>query len=138
MLESSGRYDAKAPHSSATGLYQFTEGTWRGLIGQAPELGLESEGRMDPAQQERAMSYLVSQNAAGLRRHGFEPNLRNVYLCHHFGLSKCLQLLKVGREAPLRNVLRRRAIKANPTWGKECSTVGCLLDWVESKLEAVR
>ncbi len=34
MIESSGNPNAKASTSSASGLYQFTKGTWKNLVDQ--------------------------------------------------------------------------------------------------------
>jgi hypothetical protein len=72
--ESGGSDTAKNPLSSATGRYQFTKGTWDGLMTAHPELGLTPAGRTDPTQQEKAIRVFTAQNANQLQKAGIPVN----------------------------------------------------------------
>jgi hypothetical protein len=85
--ESGGDPTAQAPTSSALGLYQFTEGTWRALMRDHPELKLTEDGRTDPAEQGRAVRALTDENVNLLTRRGVEPTDANLYLAHFMGPS---------------------------------------------------
>ena len=83
--ESGNRDDAKNPNSSATGRYQFTEGTWLGLMKNHPGLGLTANGRGDAEQQERAMDKLIDINSAVLKQNGIPVSEANLYVLHFMG-----------------------------------------------------
>lgn len=83
--ESGGDDAAKNPSSTATGRYQFTQGTWNGLAKKYPDLGLTPNGRTDPAQQERAMQAFTDDNAKALTAAGVPINPGNLYVSHFLG-----------------------------------------------------
>lgn len=83
--ESTNNPAAKNPNSSATGLYQFTTGTWNDLAKANPQLGLTPDGRTDPQQQQRAMMAFTGQNAKILQSQGIPPNDANLYMTHFLG-----------------------------------------------------
>lgn len=84
--ESSGNASAKNPNSSATGLGQFTTGTWGSLAAKRPELGLTPDGRTDPEQAKRATLALAEENAKVLQANGgHAPTDGNLYLAHFLG-----------------------------------------------------
>lgn len=112
--ESSGNVYAKNPRSSATGLYQFTEGTWNDLARKYPQLQLSADGRLDPAQQERAMRQFTQDNADFLGSRGYQPTTSNLYLAHRFGPQGALQLLTADQNAPVASVVSPAVMKANP------------------------
>ena len=95
--------------SSALGHFQFTGETWERLRRQYPELGLtrsygtednDLDGRLDNAQQMRAMMKLTEENAAGLRKAGFVVTEANLYLAHFAGLDGAKKLLTADPTAP--------------------------------------
>lgn len=83
--ESGGDDAARNPASTATGRYQFTQGTWNGLAKKYPDLGLTPNGRTDPAQQERAMQAFTNDNAKALTAAGVPINPGNLYVSHFLG-----------------------------------------------------
>lgn len=91
--ESGGNDLAKNPNSTATGRYQFTAGTWAGLMRQHPELGLTPNGRTDPAQQEKAIRVFTDQNARALTAAGIPINPQNLYGAHFLGASGARQFI---------------------------------------------
>lgn len=84
-VESGGSDTAKNPESTATGRYQFTQGTWNGLAKKYPDLGLTPNGRTDPAQQDRAMQAFTKDNADALSRAGIPLTPGNLYVSHFLG-----------------------------------------------------
>jgi hypothetical protein len=130
--ESSGRADAKNPRSSATGLFQFVEGTWKGLMRKYPELGLTPDGRTDPAQQKRAMEKFTQNNIQSLRKAGLPVTNGTLYLAHFAGDGGAKALLKADARTPVEEVLGAPAVKANPfLQGK---TAGWAIRWAERKM----
>ncbi len=115
-IESGNNPNAKAPTSSATGLYQFTEGTWKGLTEQ---MGLDFtlDDRKDPDKSKLVVEQFTKQNRNYLKsKLGREPNSAELYLAHFAGMggsSKLLQGLQENPEAGVDTIASPSAIKAN-------------------------
>lgn len=114
-IESSLNPDARAPTSSAAGLYQFTNGTWLSTLGRhASEHGLgwvsdaiQNGGMSDPTTREQVMglrydpsvSSLMAAELAGDNRDvlsaqlGREPDSAELYLAHFLGSAGASQFL---------------------------------------------
>lgn len=84
-VESGGNPNARNPNSTATGIDQFTAGTWAGLARKYPELGLTPNGRTDPAQSTRAMEAFTRDNAKALTAAGVPITPGNLYVSHFLG-----------------------------------------------------
>jgi len=116
MVESNNNPNAKASTSSATGLYQFTEGTWLGLTDQ---LGLDYtlEDRKDPIKSKEVVEAFTKQNKNYLtKKLGKEPNNTELYLSHFLGMggsSKLLSKLSEDPNATIDTVATRAQIEAN-------------------------
>lgn len=142
--ESSLRPDAKAPTSSATGLFQFVEGTWlKTLKEEGPSLGLgqysaeitkTANGRYqvaDPAERQKilalredpAVSSLVAgaltrRNAASLRDDiGRDATAGELYIAHFLGAKGASSLISAAGSDPTSSAadLFPQAARANPT-----------------------
>jgi hypothetical protein len=126
---------ARNPRSSATGLGQFTDGTWRGLMQLQPELGLTADGRTDPVQSKRALEAFTAMNANSLKKNGIEPSDNNLYAMHRFGESGGLNLLRADPNASIDGVVSPQVLQANPDLtGK---TVGQVLNrWPDGSRSA--
>lgn len=98
--ESSGNDAARNPASTATGRYQFLEGTWNGLMKSNPELGLTPDGRTDPQQQERAMRAFTAQNAEALKAKGIAPTDANLYVTHFLGAGAAPNFISAVQQDP--------------------------------------
>jgi hypothetical protein len=72
QAESGGNDNARNGRSSASGRYQFTDATWAALGGDPAR-------KNDPAEQDRLMDKLTSQNEASLHRAGLPANAGNLY-----------------------------------------------------------
>lgn len=108
--ESSGRVDARNPRSSATGLYQFTKGTWDSLARNRPDLKLTPKGRFDPEQQERAMRAFTQQNARIIG----SSDPADLYAAHFLGAGDARRVLKMPDNVPMSQAVASNVINANP------------------------
>ncbi|KAK6697360.1 hypothetical protein SNK04_014112 [Fusarium graminearum] len=91
-LESGFRADATNASSSATGIDQFTAGTWRSIVAQAKPSwarGLNDNellaARKDPAKSGEMARALDAKNTAALESAGMDATAHNLYAAHHFG-----------------------------------------------------
>lgn len=92
--ESGGSDTAKNSESSATGRYQFTTGTWAGLMKQYPELGLTKEGRLSAVQQEKAIRVYTATSEKILSRNSLPITEGTRYVMHFMGHGAGPKLLK--------------------------------------------
>lgn len=140
-VESGGKASAKNPHSSATGLYQFTEGTWK-YISDKHKLGYSLEDRLDPKKQEVAMYYLTKENEAVLKPVlGRDLDDTDKYLAHFLGAggaSKLYRTMQQNPNAPINSVMSPRELSANKSvvFNKDGSlkTVKDIYNWAGKKM----
>jgi hypothetical protein len=85
LRESGGNPNARAGTSSATGLHQFTGGTWQEMMRKHPELGLTPNGRTDPDQSTKAAHAFTADNEAILSRAGLPVTDATRYSLHFLG-----------------------------------------------------
>ena len=137
--ESGGNDQAKAATSSASGRYQFTDGTW--LQYHAKVFGNTGETReqilakkRDGAVQDRLMMELTSDNAKALRGAGLPVNDANLYLAHFLGIGGALKLLRAGPSAPLSEAIDAKQIAANKAVFKGRQTAGDVIAWAAAKM----
>lgn len=114
-IESNGEWDAQNPNSSAAGLYQFTEGTWKDLMDRHPELGLTEDGRVsaDTTQQEIAMEFFTNENIARLERNGLEGSIENVYAAHFLGGAGAVEVLSSDDSSKLQDIVGKSVMRSN-------------------------
>lgn len=93
--ESSGDPFARAKTSSATGLYQFTSGTWKAMVARyGDDYGITEQDIYNPAAQRIMASHLTIENANQLMRQtGREPNEKDLYLAHFLGPSRAATVI---------------------------------------------
>lgn len=120
-LESGGRADAKAGTSSATGLHQFTSGTWlRTVRAAAPEWakGMDDAEllaqRTNPERSAEMELALRAENTAALQQAGIEPDALNLYAAHHFGSGGGVRFGKASGDTPMAKILTKAQMDANP------------------------
>lgn len=141
--ESGGNRFAKAGTSSATGLHQFTEGTWLKLFRQHfPEMasGMTKAAilalRTDPKMSDRMFDLLTEANAKMLVDAGYSPTDTNKYLAHFLGISDTLKVLGVGTATPIQRLVQPDSIAANPSVFKKVKTAGDMVGWSAQKMGA--
>jgi hypothetical protein len=117
--ESGGSDSARNPRSSATGRYQFTDGTWlayfkrrfgSGGLSDAQILRRRGEGEL----QDVLMRDLTADNAAFLRNRGEAVSEGNLYLVHFAGQGGARRLFEADPGAPVADVLGAGVVAANP------------------------
>lgn len=124
--ESGGNAKAKNPMSSASGLYQFTKGTWEGL-------GYNWNDRFNVGLQNQAMAKLTSNNSNYLKsKLGISPTDADLYGAHFLGPQGYASVYNKSDNTPLSNVLPQGAISANPFLSGK--TVGFLKGWLSKKM----
>jgi hypothetical protein len=123
--ESGGKADIKNPHSSAKGLFQFTDRTWKGMGGKEGE-------QFDPEKNADLGAAYLRQNAEGLKKAlGRDPTYGEVYGAHHFGLSGIKGLLNKNPDMPIDRAVSKQVITQNPYLkGK---TIGDTISFLNSK-----
>lgn len=136
--ESGGNPNAKNPLSSASGLYQFTDSTWKSAVDKwGRRAGIKYSDKANPQAQEAMMSALTQDNARILQNKGIEPSDGNLYFAHFMGApaaSKAISLL--GKNAVAARSFPDAA-KANPTVffeGKRPRTVDEVYQLITSKV----
>jgi hypothetical protein len=106
--ESGGRADAANPLSSAKGLFQFTNATWKGMGGKEGE-------QLDPEKNAELGAKFIRQNAEGLKKaFGRDPTYGEVYAANHFGLEGAKELLSLDPKTPMEKAVSSTVLKQNP------------------------
>ena len=124
--ESGGNVNAANPRSSAKGVFQFTDATWRGMGGKEGE-------QFNPETNVDLGAKFVRQNAEGLKNAlGRNPTYGEVYASHFFGLQGAKDLMRMDPRTPINQAVSSQVIKANPNLrGK---TIGEVLGNLQSKM----
>lgn len=143
MLESSLKPTRTNPNSSAFGLFQFFDGTWRDMVQRhGAALGVSVEDRAGLAAQALMGAAYLKDNAASLRTVlGREPKAAECYAAHFFGAGTAASLLVGGQDIPGDKALGARAaavIGANPSIfrdGQRIRTVGEVMALFEAKMD---
>lgn len=106
--ESGGRPDAANPLSSAKGLFQFTNATWKGMGGKEGE-------QLDPEKNAELGTLFTRQNAEGLKKaFGRDPTYGEVYAANHFGLQGAKELLSLDPKTLMEKAVSSTVLKQNP------------------------
>lgn len=111
--ESGGDDSATADTSTATGRFQFTAGTWKGLIDRYPDAGLTIDGRTDPAQQEIGIRLFTAENVEVLNRSGLPATHPNLHAVHLLGKGDGPKVLAASDETMLKDIVSPASLKAN-------------------------
>jgi hypothetical protein len=140
MVESSGKANAKAKTSSATGLFQYTTARWLEIAPKA--LGERANSlskrdllmlRNDPKASRQVADYDTRQELApSLERAGVPVTSTTLYLAHFLGSTGARKLLTAKIGTPVHQVIGAKEIKANPFLkGKKAEDV---LRWAQKKM----
>jgi soluble lytic murein transglycosylase-like protein len=114
--ESSGNPNAANPRSSAKGIFQFTDSTWKGMGGKPGE-------QFNPEANVGLGAKYIRQNAEHLKKTlGRDPNYHEVYAAHMFGPGVSRMLNKANPKDPIERGLStfqspkqvKAIMKANP------------------------
>lgn len=138
-VESGGDPLAKAQTSSATGLGQFTEGTWMNIVSKyRPDL-LEGRTkkevlslRTDPDLSIEMTGNLTRENANYLESKGLPVNENSLYLSHFLGAGDAAKVLKADPTTPISDIVQERSITANPKILGGDKTASDLTKWASN------
>ena len=125
-IESGYKSSAANPNSTAKGLFQFTDSTWKGMGGKAGE-------QFDPEKNAELGAKFVRQNAEGLKGAlGRNPTYGEVYASHFFGLKGAKDLLNMDPKTPMNEAVSAQVLKANPQLKDK--TVGQVMAGLNNKM----
>lgn len=137
--ESGGKDNAKARTSSASGRYQFIEGTFKEYY-QKVYGGSKKDAdnawrnrRFDPEIQEALMRRFTQDNVNFLKKMGVNLTNGNVYLTHFLGQGGAGALLRASPNTPVEALLDRKIVNANPTILRN-KTAGQVIAWADKKM----
>jgi hypothetical protein len=133
---STGNVHARNPNSSASGPFQFTDGTFRDyyrkVYGQDPGAHPPPELKNDPSVQARLLAALTRDNADALKRAGEGVTEGNLYLMHFLGSRDGLRVLKADASTPIERLLSEDVLRRNDFLrGKSASEVAA---WAHQKM----
>lgn len=142
LIESGGDKNAKAGTSSASGMFQFTEGTWKQMT---KEMGKDysKEDRFDPKKAAEVAEYFSKKQKAQIEKStGREAGMTDMYMAHFLGAGGASKFLKAKDQDPNQSAaaLDPAAAKANKNIyynkeGKERS-VQEVYDLMDKKVKA--
>jgi hypothetical protein len=125
-IESGYKASAANPNSSAKGLFQFTDSTWKGMGGKQGE-------QFDPEKNAELGAKFIRQNAEGLKSTlGRNPTYGEVYASHFFGLKGAKDLLNMDPKTPMNQAVSAQVLKANPQLKDK--TVGQVMAGLNNKM----
>lgn len=106
--ESSGKSKAKNSRSTAGGLFQVIDETWK-RYGGAPGK------KFDVDENIRIGTDILADNSARLeKKFGRAPSGAELYAAHFFGPEKGVQIMSAPADTPLNAFLSKKVFKANP------------------------
>ena len=132
--ESGGDRHAKAKTSSATGIFQFTRGTWNAVA--------KGKDIYDVKDQcDAAVTYTLHNRQTLLKALNREPTSGELYLAHFAGDGTAAKILKSDPNTPITSLMSAKAIKANAGikfHGKTFAnfTAGDVEAWAAFKMDA--
>jgi hypothetical protein len=125
-IESGYKASAANPNSTAKGLFQFTDSTWKGMGGKEGE-------QFDPEKNAELGAKFIRQNAEGLKGAlGRNPTYGEVYASHFFGLKGAKDLLNMDPKTPMNQAVSAQVLKANPQLKDK--TVGQVMASLNNKM----
>jgi hypothetical protein len=89
--------------ASASGRFQFTEATWKGVTSQY-NLPYSLEDRFDKTKSQKVMELFTKDNADFLQKNGIETTNSNLYFAHFLGKAGAVRYIKKMQENPNQSV----------------------------------
>lgn len=114
--ESSNNPNAKNPLSSASGLYQFTDATWKSAVDKwGRKYGIKYSDKNNLDAQAAMMNYLLQDNARILKNKGIEATDANLYFAHFLGAPAATKAINMLGNNAIAARSFPKAASANPT-----------------------
>lgn len=143
MVESNLKASAKNTKSSATGLFQFTSGTWKDMVKRhGAAYGIpEGTKATDPAANSlMAAMYIKENNDIYSQQFGKDAGLTETYLGHFLGPTGRKDFMTALQENPnglASQYVRANQVKANPNVFTEGATLQQVYDHFTNKLGGI-
>lgn len=116
MIESSGDPSAKAKTSSASGMFQFTDRTWKETV-KAMDKDYTADDRFDPKKATEVMEFFTQRQKAQLEKStGKAASDVDMYMAHFLGAAgagKFLNAMSASPDASAAETVGPRAASAN-------------------------
>lgn len=137
-VESGNNPDAKNPNSSATGLGQFTSGTWKDAV-KAAGKDYTLADRKDPEKSMEILRHFTGENEKrAVQDLGRQPTATELYMYHFLGRDAAGEFLKAKPEALATDYVSGAAARSNKnifyTKGKP-NTVAAVMGKFKGKFE---
>jgi len=140
-VESGNNPFAKSRTSSASGVAQFTKGTWDLMVNRhRPDLriGRSAEEvyglRSDPNLSTEMATFLARDNADSLSARGLPVNENTLYLSHFLGVGDAIKVLRANPDTPIEGLVNKRSITANQSILGGGKTVADITRWAGKKM----
>lgn len=118
MVESGGQAGAKAKTSTASGLFQFTEGSWKDTV-KAMGKDYSLQDRFDPKKSAEVAAFFTQQQKGQLEKGvggGFSAGDADLYMAHFLGAggaTRFISALRANPDAPASEGATPKQIEAN-------------------------
>lgn len=134
-IESRNQPYIKATSSSASGLFQFIEETWRGLGGSWGPNDNQAFGGLRPSveEQRERVAVLTQQNARTLSNANIPVNNATLYAAHFLGPGNARRILSADPSTPISQVTGTEQRAANPAVFRDIRTAGDFFNWLREK-----
>lgn len=125
---------AGAGTSSAKGVMQFIDSTWKGYVPKLQAFGFSNPDVNDPAANIVAGAMFLKDNQTYLKNKlGRSPNIPELYLAHFLGPAGASAVLNASGDTKLSQVVAPESIAANKTVLGGGRTVADLKKWATEK-----
>lgn len=95
MAESGGNPNARAKTSSASGMYQFTDPTWKGMVkNYGAQTGITEADKNNPDKQRIMADLLTKENTNAYKNAGITPDETDLYMAHFLGAPSAVKARK--------------------------------------------
>lgn len=139
-IESGNNPNARNPNSSASGTFQFTDGTWKEMVAKYGEkLGISNAMKSDPVAQRKMMELFTRDNQAGLKADNIPVNDASSYAAHFLGLGGARTFFNSPANAIAANVLPKAAASNKTVFYHKNGTpktVEEVYNWMEQKTQS--
>ena len=139
-VESNFNPNARNKSSSAAGLFQFTDETWRGLVQKyGSKYGVSTAtSKMDPRANSLMGALFTRDNQDFMKSRGIPINDSNTYLAHFLGPHGLAKLYKSNDNVSAASILPRAAASNSSIFYKngKASTVGDIKQWAAGKMNS--
>jgi hypothetical protein len=135
-IESNFNPSAKAPTSSAYGLYQFIDSTWTSMVKKyGAKYNITNDMRNDVLAQAYMGAFFQAENKAYLQANlGQTPTDTDIYLAHFLGPAGAKSFLRADPNSLAANAVTPAAARANHTIFTDTATVQDVYNHFQSKI----